>query len=264
MSKPTVSDFLLSNPEISDLYQRATQSDFLSLAGQGQLPPDILSQWLSQDRLYAQAYVRFAGGLISRVQLPTRLNDRETTKSLEWRILTLIQTALAGVTRELQLFEEAAKKYGLDLEALGPVAEGNNLSNKSTVFGPNKVTQDYINLFDSFAAQPRGDASKTLLDGLVLLWTTEKVYLDSWTYAKQQASGNTDSKADLDGGALRKEFIPNWTSEEFVAFVDECRECLDAYAATQAEDTEEVIATGSMVLYKKVLVLEESFWPMVA
>ncbi|KAI2471227.1 heme oxygenase-like protein [Annulohypoxylon bovei var. microspora] len=264
MSKPTMSEDLLSSPEISDLYQRATQSEFLSLAGQGQLPPEILSQWLSQDRLYAQAYVRFAGGLISRVQLPTKINDRQTSKTLQWRILSLIQTALAGVTRELQFFEETAKKYGLDLEALGPVAEGRNLSNKSASFAPTKVTQDYIDLFDSFAAQPRGDLSKTLLDGLVLLWTTEKVYLDSWTYAKQQASGDADTKGDLDGGALRKEFIPNWTSEEFQAFVNECRECLDAYAATQVEDTEEVIAAGSMVLFKKVLVLEESFWPMVA
>ncbi|KAI0889886.1 heme oxygenase-like protein [Annulohypoxylon maeteangense] len=264
MSKPTISEYLLSSPEISDLYQRATQSQFLSLAGQGRLSSEILSQWLSQDRLYAQAYVRFAGGLISRVQLPTKVTDRDTSKTLEWRILSLIQTALAGVTRELRFFEEAAEKYGLDLEGLGPVAEGDNLSNKSAGFAPNKATQNYIDLFDSFAAQPRGDVSKTLLDGLVLLWTTEKAYLDSWTYAKRQASSDTDTGADLDGGALRKEFIPNWTSDEFVAFVDECRECLDAYAATQVDDTEEVIAAGSMVLFKKVLVLEESFWPMIA
>ncbi|KAI0898409.1 heme oxygenase-like protein [Annulohypoxylon nitens] len=264
MSKPKMSEYLLSSPDISDLYQRATQSQFLSLAGEGQLSSDILSQWLSQDRLYAQAYVRFAGGLMSRVQLPTNVGDRDFTKTLEWRILSLIQTALAGVWRELQFFEETAKKYGLDLEAPGPVAEGSNLSNKSDGFSSNKVTQDYINLFDSFTAQPRGDKSKTLLDGLILLWATEKVYLDSWTYAKRHAPGDADSKGDLDGGALRKEFIPNWTSDEFVAFVDECRECLDAYAATQVEDTEEVIAAGSLVLFKKVLVLEESFWPMVA
>ncbi|KAI1107828.1 heme oxygenase-like protein [Jackrogersella minutella] len=264
MSKLSMTEYLLSSPEITDLYQRATQSQFLSLAGKGQLPPEILSQWLSQDRLYAQAYIRFAGGLISRVQLPIKVQDGETSKTLQWRILSLIQTALSGVTRELQFFEEIAKKYGLDLEALGPVAEGGNLSHKSAGFAPNKVTHDYINLFDSFAAQPRGDLFKTLLDGLVVLWTTEKAYLDSWTYAKQQASETTDTEGDLDGGALRKEFIPNWTDEQFQAFVKECQECLDAYAAEQIEDTEEVAAAGSIVLFKKVLVLEESFWPMVA
>ncbi|KAI8965896.1 heme oxygenase-like protein [Daldinia sp. FL1419] len=264
MAKPSMSEYLLSSPEIGDLYQRATRSQFLSLAGQGQLPPDILSQWLSQDRLYAQAYIRFAGGLISRVRLPTKVDRQETSKTLQWRILSLLQTAMAGVTRELKFFEETAKKYGLDLEALGPVAEGGNLSNKSAGFAPNKVTQDYINLFDSFSAQPHGDCSKTLLDGLVVLWATEKVYLDSWTYAKQQAAEDADTKGDLDGGALRKEFIPNWTSEEFQAFVKECQECLDAYALIQDHDTEEVIAAGSMVIFKKVLVLEESFWPMVA
>ncbi|KAI0135596.1 heme oxygenase-like protein [Daldinia grandis] len=264
MAKQSMSEYLLSSPEISDLYERATQSQFLSLAGQGQLPLDVLSQWLSQDRLYAQAYIRFAGGLISRVQLPIKVDGQDTSKTLQWRVLSLLQTAISGVTRELKFFEETAKKYGLDLEALGPVAEGGNLSHKSAGFGPNKATKDYIDLFDSFSARPNGNLTKTLLDGLVALWATEKAYLDSWTYAKKQGSEDADTKGDLDGGALRKEFIPNWTSDEFQAFVKECQECLDAYAASQDEDTEEVIAAGSMVIFKKVLVLEESFWPMVA
>ncbi|KAI0842163.1 heme oxygenase-like protein [Hypoxylon sp. FL0890] len=264
MSKFSISEYLISSPEITDLYQRATQCQFLTLAGQGQLPSDDLSQWLSQDRLYAQAYIRFIGGLISRVQLPTKVADQDTSNTLQWRILSLLQSALSGIMRELQFFEETAKKYGLDLEALGPVAEGGNLTNKSAGFAPNKVTQDYINLLDSFSAQPRGNLSKTLLDGLVVLWTTEKVYLDSWTYAKQQAPANADTKGDLDGGALRKEFLPNWTSEEFHRFVKECQECLDAWAAFQDGDTEEVIAAASMTIFKKVLVLEESFWPTVA
>ncbi|KAI1383281.1 heme oxygenase-like protein [Hypoxylon trugodes] len=264
MSKPTMSNYLLESPGMTDLRERATQSQFLSLAGQGRLPPEILSQWLAQDRLYAQAYIRFAGGLISRVQLPIKIGDQDNSKTLQWRILSLLQTALAGVTRELQFFEETAKKYGLDLEGLGPVAEGGNLSNKSAGFAPNKVTQNYIDLFDSFTAQPHGDRDKTLLGGLVVLWATERIYLDAWTYAKQQAEENANTDGDLDGGALRKEFIPNWTSEEFQAFVKECQDCLDAYATIQDEDTEEVGAAEAMCLFKKVLVLEESFWPMVA
>ncbi|OTB08763.1 hypothetical protein M426DRAFT_18838 [Hypoxylon sp. CI-4A] len=264
MSKPSISEHLLSSPEIKNLLERATESQFLSLAGQGQLPPDILSQWLSQDRLYAQAYVRFAGALISRVQLPTKVVDRETTKSLEWRILSLLQTALSGITRELQFFEETAGKYGLDLEALGPVAEGANLSNKSAGFAPNKVTQEYINLFESFTPQAGDKVSQTLLDGLVVLWATEKAYLDAWTYAKQQAPDNAEAKGDLDGGALRKEFIPNWTSEDFQAFVKEAQGCLDAYAAVQTDYPGEAAVSKSTTLFKKVLVLEESFWPMVA
>lgn len=256
-----MSEYLLSSSEIGHLYQRATQSRFLSLAGQGRLPRDMLSQWLSQDRLYAQAYIRFAGTLISRVHLPTRIGDRRTSETLQWRIISLLETALAGVTRELKFFEETAETYGLDLEALGPVAECGNLSNKTVDFGPNKATQEYIEMFDSFHTTP---GAKTLLDGLIILWTTEKVYLDSWTYAKQHALENTDINGDLDGGALRKEFIPNWTSEQFHAFVTECRECLDAYAATQNEDTDADSAACSMSLFKRVLVLEESFWPMVA
>ncbi|KAI2614480.1 heme oxygenase-like protein [Hypoxylon fragiforme] len=258
MSKLSLTEYLTSSPEVPDIYERATRTEFLSLAGQGRLPSELLSQWLSQDRLYVQAYIRFAGGLISRVNLSARIDGEDASKAMHWRILSLLQTALAGVMRELQFFEEATKKYGLDLDTLGPMAVG---------FAPNKVTQDYIDLFDSFTAQPQGNPSRTLLDGLVVLWTTEKVYLDAWTYAKQQqqvADEEEDTASDLDGGALRKEFIPNWTSEQFQAFVKECEDCLNAYAAIQVVDTEEVGAATAMSLFKKVLVLEESFWPMVA
>ncbi|KAI0596989.1 hypothetical protein F4775DRAFT_561935 [Biscogniauxia sp. FL1348] len=267
MGKPSMTEYLLSSPETADLYQRATKSRFLQLAGQGRLPRALLSQWLSQDRLYAQAYVRFIGGLISRVHLPIEIEGDGGGSSgenlhLPGRILALLQACLSGITQELRLFASVAKSYGLDLAASGcPTALG---ATAPEAFGPATTTRDYIELFDSFGAQAaaRGDPARTLLDGLVLLWATETVYLDAWTYAREQGSG-AGTGADLDGGALRREFIPNWTSDRFRGFVREIRECLDAYAASQDEVTGEVGAAGAMTLYKKVLVLEEDFWPMV-
>ncbi|KAI1497350.1 hypothetical protein F5X99DRAFT_397181 [Biscogniauxia marginata] len=269
MGKPSMTDYLISNPETADLYERATKSQFLRLAGQGRLPRDQLSQWLSQDRLYAQAYVRFIGGLISRVQLPIEVEGTGTEESLPGRILTLLQSCLSGITQELRFFEKTARAYSLDLTASGcPTALGTTAPEK---FGPNKTTRDYIDLFDSFGACAAGTAAsraepvRTLLDGLALLWATEKVYLDAWTYAREQrGEENANPSFDLDGGALRKEFIPIWTSDEFGDFVREIQECLDAYAAVQGEETEEVDAAGAMTLFKKVLVLEEDFWPVVA
>ncbi|KAI1637327.1 hypothetical protein F4809DRAFT_322950 [Biscogniauxia mediterranea] len=279
MGKPSMSEYLLSSPETADLYQRATKSRFLELAGQGRLPRALLSQWLSQDRLYAQAYVRFIGGLISRVHLPIEVEEGggsssssssgENPHHLPGRILALLQACLSGITQELQLFESAAKAYGLDLAASGcPTALG---ATAPEPFGPATTTRHYIELFDSFGAcaaaraSARGDPAPTLLDGLVVLWATETVYLDAWTYARdQEPESGSDADADLDGGALRKVFIPNWTSDQFREFVREIRECLDAYAASQDEVTGEVGAAGAMTLYKRVLVLEEDFWPMVA
>ena len=69
MTSPSITQHLLNlNPAE---FQKATQNPFLSAAGSGTLSKEILQQWLSQDRLYAQAYVRFASHLISTISLPT-------------------------------------------------------------------------------------------------------------------------------------------------------------------------------------------------
>lgn len=252
----SLTSHLFSHGQTSETYVRATQSAFLSLAGQGRLSREMVSQWLSQDRLYAQAYVRFIGGLLSRL----RLSSTAARGTLEWRVLNVLKDALEGIVRELAFFEEVAARYGLSLTA---TLNGSD----SAAFGPNEVTNAYVDLFDSFGGQggAGGTNQKTLLDGLVLLWATEKVYLDAWMYASQQGSTmDNQPDSDLDGGALRKEFIPNWTSDEFKAFVCDIRDCLDDYAAARSR-TENVrnIEQAALHLWQQVLELEEKFWPQV-
>lgn len=294
---------LLHLPATKQLYPRATQSRFLELAGKGKLPLHYLSQWLSQDRLYAEAYLRFIGGLTSLVELPRLIDHDDSKKSggrgggeeaarqkgtkrtsdtLEWRILELLRACLENILRELKFFEDTAAEYGIDLDSLGKGQEG--------IFGPNETTRGYIDLFDSFGsrlkatrerangAAAEGEEQQTqtrsdgmlLLRGLVVLWTTEKVYLDAWLYAAAQGGGgkfsNDEGADDADGGALRKAFIPNWTSDEFVAFVEEIRGCLDEYARKEVEHEGQQAGKVSGVakeVFEKVLRLEESFWPTV-
>ncbi|TGJ87971.1 hypothetical protein E0Z10_g765 [Xylaria hypoxylon] len=253
MNKQLLTESLLADSQIADLYQRATQSPFLRLGGQGRLPREVLSEWLSQDRLYAQAYVRFIGALVSHVKLPIDVDARGTNPTLQWRILTLLQACLAGIMRELQFFEETASSYNLDLAAVAP---------GEYTFGLNATTKGYIELFDSFAARSQEESPRTLFDGLVVLWATENAYLAAWTYATQQSS-STDFEKDLDGGALRKQFIPNWTSQPFHEFVKEIQECVDAYAESQTgEDNTDARFVTAAAMVKKVFVLEEGFWPM--
>ncbi|KAI1114386.1 heme oxygenase-like protein [Nemania sp. NC0429] len=259
MSTQSLTESLLADSQIAGLYQRATQSQFLRLGGQGRLRREILSEWLSQDRLYAQAYVRFIGGLIARVKLPHEVDSKGTGATLQWRILTLLQGCLAGIMRELQFFEETATRYHLDLAAVGP---------GELRFGPNATTEGYIELFDSFAAQPEGDSPRTLFDGLVVLWATEQAYLAAWTYANQHGDSRdaaADFGRDLDGGALRKHFIPNWTSQPFREFVEEIRRCLETYAESLAgQDNADARFATAAAMVKKVFVLEEGFWPVTA
>ncbi|KAI0400521.1 heme oxygenase-like protein [Xylaria palmicola] len=257
MGRQSLTESLLSDSEIADLYQRATQSPFLRSGGRGRLSREALSQWLSQDRLYAQAYVRFIGGLISRVKFPVNFDGTSASASLQWRVLALLQDCLSGIMRELQFFEETAGSYNLDLAAAGPGEHD---------FSPNAITKGYIELFDSFAACPREELSRTLFDGLIVLWATERAYFAAWSYAASHISSqSTGFEGDMDGGALRGRFIPNWTSQAFQDFVKEIQECTDAYAENlTGEDNADARFVTAAAMVKKVFVLEEGFWPVVA
>lgn len=114
---PLTAYLLASTP---NALTRATTHPFLASAGRGTLPKSILSQWLSQDRLYAQSYIRFIGLLLSKIRLPTR-NPTPTTTHLptpEQNAITVLIDALINIRTELAFFEQTAQDYALDLTAI--------------------------------------------------------------------------------------------------------------------------------------------------
>jgi thiaminase len=94
-----------------------------------------------------------------------------------------------------------------------------------------------------------------------------KCYLQAWTNAARfaEAPFSTASKSadqDADGGALRNEFIPNWSGPEFVAFVDLAENLLDEIAeAGQENGLGEVDMNRAKDLWRRVLDVEVDFWP---
>ena len=69
-------------------------------------------------------------------------------------------------------------------------------------------------------------------------------------------SGDDDTGAVA---ALHKEFIPNWTSEQFSGFVEKLASVTDAWAAEAGDQEHEVCQR----LWARVLQLETKFWPEV-
>ncbi|KAE8158424.1 hypothetical protein BDV40DRAFT_22565 [Aspergillus tamarii] len=229
-------------------YHSATTHPFLVTAGKGQLPKSTLAKWLSQDRLYAQSYVRFIGLLLSKCHLPHTPNNAEAV--LERRIVAVLIDALVNIQREIGFFEEVAREYGLDLAV---VPEGEE------TFGPGTITQAYIDMFMS-----AGSPAVSLLEGLVVLWATEVCYLESWEGAKRVMGSVSESgsgKRDLDGGALRERFIPNWTSLEFREFVEGIAEVVDALASRLLINEERDVMAQCERWWRQVKWLEERFWP---
>ncbi|OAP54888.1 hypothetical protein AYL99_10588 [Fonsecaea erecta] len=327
---PSLTTILLTSAP--QQFAQATEHPFLRLAGQGALPKHTLSRWLSQDRLYAQAYIGFIGSLIARVDLPY-VNVPDKSTSLRWRIVNCLTGALQNIHTELKFFGNTAAKYGLELDA--PTrADG--------MFTAEQATKQYIDLFRAFWTDP----SMSLLEGMVVLWATETVYLSAWSYARSfgeekpsvattdVARGDTQEvtttttksegvmselegsevntlhnndndnettttggggwhaktdeqshvpddddegnnnesttrrnepsahASDLDGGALRDAFIPNWTSSAFEAFVAEIAELTDLLA--EREDAVARKLDVYRAVWKHILDVERRFWPDVS
>ncbi|KAI9045474.1 putative transcription regulator PAB1642 [Aspergillus affinis] len=228
---------------------RATQHPFLQRAGQGTLPKPVLEQWLSQDRLYAQSYIRFIGLLLSKIRFPS--NPQSQSQSLESRLASILIDALINIRREIEFFESTAAAYGLGLNTPTPTADGNGKED----FGPNAITHAYIDLF--LAA---GSAGASLLEGMVVLWATETCYLRAWRFAATFLEQRQGQGQDTDGGALRKEFIPNWSSKEFEGFVDGIGELVDEMAASGEKE----VTRRCERWWRQVVWLEERFWPDVS
>ncbi|GKZ31359.1 hypothetical protein AbraIFM66950_011879 [Aspergillus brasiliensis] len=232
----------------------STTHPFLHSAGTSTLPKATLSAWLSQDRLYAQSYVRFIGLLLSKIRFPytTTGTGTDSSSPLESRILSLLTSALLNIQRELTFFETVAAEYNLDLQVPPPGA---------TAFGPSEATHAYTDLFLS-----AGSSGVTLLEGLVVLWATEVCYYKAWGYAREvmeKDSKDGEGRNDADGGALRVQFIPNWTSEEFGRFVDEIAELVDEVSVGVADREREELLGRCERWWRQVVWLEGMFWPKV-
>lgn len=240
--------YLLNSDPIA--FQAATRTPFLKAAGEGRLSKRHLSQWLGQDRLYAQAYIGFIGSLMGKFTLPFTL-CHDHSKSLDWMIVDTLYGALKNIYREIGFFAETANMYNLQLDC--PAQDGPH-------FGPVTATKEYMDLLGSFAGPGTIIEPVSRLEGMTVLWATEQCNLSAWKYAKtwEKPLVNGDMAADADGGAIRNELIPNWTSEESEEFVAELAGHIDDLAVREGVKPGEYTKT-----WYKVLDLERRFWPEV-
>lgn len=229
-----------------EVYKKATQAPFLLVAAEGRLPKKTLGRWLANDRLYLHSYIRAAGKMIAELDLPIAASEAEApeTQLVDWLI-----EALAGVTREDKLFLDVARRYGLDidLEVHHPVSD-EVPSNDAMVINEAAKLPGLVMIEKMFGevgkpAEVSVEGMKTptilpWLEAAVLFFGTEKCYLDAWSWAKdwQLVHDKEDqARQDDDGGALRKEFIPNWSSDEFAGFVDKLGTIIDSAVAKMLE-----------------------------
>ncbi|TLD04724.1 uncharacterized protein PgNI_09509 [Pyricularia grisea] len=272
---------LESNPEA---YKAATQSPFLLAAAEGRLPKNILGRWLANDKLYIQGYIKAVGRTLDAVDLPqtTTTTTTRTTTMIEQQpgpeveFVNWISDALAGLCREQGMFVDVAGRYGLDM-TLETGSDG-RVSESAKLPGLVQFEALFASLFPrgwhgtaEMERQRQQNQKQTQalpwLEAAVVLWGTERVYLDAWSWAKSRQnirSSSTDAGEDQDGGAVKKEFIPNWTSLEFSAFVARLGGVLDRAVAREGDDeaVRQQIAERAMNKWDELVAAETAFWPV--
>ncbi|KAK1749535.1 hypothetical protein QBC47DRAFT_455789 [Echria macrotheca] len=254
-----------------DEYEAATQHPFLLAAAQGRLPKEALGRWLSNDRLYIHSYIRAAAKLLGSIDLPQSVSDHETheTQLVDWLI-----EALAAVRKEERLFIDVADRYGLSIE-LGPSISSNAASTQSLKLPGLVMIEDIFSSVGRPQVSKGWFSTKELppsspipwLEGAVTFWGTEKCYLDAWTWAKNKQPHGSTARDDADGGALRQEFIPNWSSPQFREFVDRLGRLIDSAVADFVERSEDKDAAFKAIVdrveakWLSLLAAEKAFWP---
>ncbi|KAH8894162.1 heme oxygenase-like protein [Thozetella sp. PMI_491] len=262
-------------------YQAATQAPFLVAAAEGRLSKETLGEWLANDRLYIHAYIRAVGTLLASIDLPQTVPSVEApeTQLVDWLI-----EALAAVRKEERFFIEVAERYGLgmNLEAK-TISQGGfevaKVQEESKIPGLPMIESVFASIparaapDSGFSIAALGGAPTPIqipwLEGAIVLWGTERVYLDAWSFAKskQPNFGQRAVTEDADGGALRKEFIPNWSSLEFSNFVARLGGIIDYSVAVVVERVGEKAKDDILKRveekWKSLLAAEAAFWPHV-
>jgi thiaminase len=243
----------------TDQFAHATQSPFLSRAAHGALSKPTISKWLANDRLYMLGYIRLGGHLLRMLKLPAKPTPSQSPGNVEVRLLDWLVDALVNIRREERFFMHVAEKYGIDVD----LTEGDEVAvpDEKKIEGLKRFER----LFASLTTDQPQEEALPWLEGTVLFWATEKVYFEAWSWAKRQAEGaESDAEKDEDGGAMRTEFIPNWTSDEFIKFVDTLEEILNAGVRQAVGDDERLkkhIMQRAEEVWRRLLDAEEAFWP---
>lgn len=154
---------------------RATRHRFLSAVRDGSLPESAFDTWLAQDYRFVGDLLRFQARLLGRAPRSAQ---------------TVLAAGAVALVDELTWFEQHADERRIDLAA-----------------APGPATRAYRRLLELL-----DDAEFPV--ALAMLWTLERAYLDSWSFAAPGA------------GAYR-EFVAHWTTPEFAGYVSALEAAVD-------------------------------------
>jgi thiaminase len=197
--------------ECADLWKVILEHPFLTLTAENKIPDHTFRTWMQQDYLFVREAIPFMAVMLAKSPVQLRSNFIEI---------------MVGLDKELELFRKNARDHGISLDNIYPAP----------------TSHAYIQFLMNTAYR------QTFEEGFTVLYTAEKIYLDSWMQVKN----------NLKGKSPWQEFIDNWTSEGFRQYVDWLAETLDQLVQDKAEGELEVIRD----LFRTTARYEYLFWEM--
>lgn len=230
---------------------RTTRHPFLARAANGTLPKALVAQWLANDFQYLEIYKGLSEQTLEAVrcaQPPFAASDPEDVQT---RLIAWLEAAIQNGNREEKFFAEVSEIYKIDV-SISSATKNEGLGR-------------YEALFQNFTNTER-DTYLPWLEGAVMLWAMEKVYYEAWSWARRQDAQSSPRTYDndQDDGAMRREFIPNWSNRDFLMFVEQLERIVNEGVSTAVDGDDDLwrqIKTRTGTVWKAVLNAEEVFWP---
>ncbi|KAE8223333.1 hypothetical protein CF319_g3620 [Tilletia indica] len=249
---------------------------FITSIGRGTIEPARLEAWLAQDRHYIlRGYLPLMGSMLANVPLPaTGVGHHIGPSSEESKrymgTVELMGDAISNAIREAKFFEQTAADAGFDL-SVGPPRttpaqseaedSSQHLQPQALPFHPLAPETDaYLNYMSRVAH------TGTFIEQLTLLWAMEILYYRAWSQAasnraKSPSPSSTSTPFTQPQSEALTALIHNWSSAEFLNFVELLGDLLDMYGGkgdiTRLDS--DVLARVQGV-WRQVVYLENGFW----
>jgi thiaminase len=230
---------------------RITHHSFLSRAANGALSKSLVAQWLANDLQYLKVYKGLSEHTLALVRRAQPEAADSNPEDVQNRLIAWLEAAVQNGTREENLFQEVADIYKMDISI--------------TEATKNEGLRRYESMYNTLTTNG-GNAFLPWLEGAVTLWAMEKIYYEAWSWARRQdaqASPRTYEN-DQDGGAMRREFIPNWSNRDFLMFVEQLERVINEAVSTAVNGDDELwkqVKSRTDLVWKAALDAEEAFWP---
>lgn len=236
-----------------DQLVRTTTHPFLARAAKGTLPKSVTATWLASDLQYLKVYKGISEQTLEILRRNHSTSAAANPENIETRLIAWLEAAIQNGNREEKFFAEVAEIYDIKF----------NITDSTRNDGLRKYEQMYKHF-----TQADRQAFLPWLEGAVILWAMEKVYYEAWSWARNQDAQSSPRTFDndQDGGAMRREFIPNWSNRDFLMFVEQLERVINEGVSTAVKGDDELWRTvkiRSDAVYAAVLDAEEVFWPSV-